>query len=246
MLEAGLTVIQTCSTAKRRYPSYPFDRVVEQLFSELENGVVDDEIKIFLDLGEGSKDVLDFLEDSDTEHSSVQPDQWKNDIRTGLEDVSPEIIRPLVDLVDRMDEALWERRHLHEFSWEEFERLVADVFESEGYETRVTQSSSDKGIDIWARSENERIAIQVKQYSGSNTVGRPTLQKIASTIATGDADRAIVATSNEFANTAKNYADDFGPKMQLIDGTELIEILSESEINPPLLEEQSRTEFEDL
>jgi len=34
--------------------------------------------------------------------------------------------------------------------------------------------------------------------------------------------------------------------MQLIDGTELIEILSESEINPPLLEEQSRTEFEDL
>jgi len=148
VLEAGLTVIQTCSTAKRRYPSYPFDRVVEQLFSELENGAVDDEIKIFLELGEGAEDVLDFLEDSDTEHPSVQPDQWKNDIRTGLENVSPEIIRPLVNLVDRMDEALWERRHLHEFSWEEFERLVADVFESKGYETRVTQSSSDKGIDI--------------------------------------------------------------------------------------------------
>jgi restriction endonuclease Mrr len=91
-----------------------------------------------------------------------------------------------------------------------------------------------EGVDVWADRRGDRIAIQVKQRGRSNKIGRPPLQKIASTIPKGDADRVIVVTNSDFGQTARDYADEFGPTMDLIDGAELIQILTESDLPPPV------------
>jgi HJR/Mrr/RecB family endonuclease len=128
--------------------------------------------------------------------------------------------------------------HLHVFSPEQFEYLVGTLYDDMGYEAAVTQKSSDAGVDVWAQRNGERVAIQVKQNSEGNTVGRPVLQKISSTIAKGDADQAVVVTSSTFADTAETYARDFGTNMELIDGDKLVRMLSESNVPPPVAEAQ--------
>jgi tetratricopeptide (TPR) repeat protein len=233
-LERTLDVVETAVESHQRYPSYPFDRVVEYVCAELENETPNRETSELITLVENATDVLDFLANLDITHPSVQPDEWQEHIHTGLENVSPEHVRPLASLVDRMGETPWERRHLYHFSWEEFEHLVASIFESQGYDTTVTQATKDEGVDIWARSGGDRIAIQVKQHDTSNRVGRPTLQQLSSTIAKNDADQVIIVTSGEFTETARDYAADFGEEMRLIDGTELIQLLTESDHPPPV------------
>ncbi|KAB1196583.1 MULTISPECIES: restriction endonuclease [Haloferax] len=235
-LAATLEVVETACDAHRRYPSYPFGQVVAHICAELETGTFDDELDELVELIESATNVIEFLDRVDTEHPSIQPDVWRENIHTGLKSVSPELVRPVASLVDRMGENLWERRHLYLFSWEEFEQVVAAAFESKGYETRVTPSTLDEGVDIWAYHQGDRIAFQVKQFDTSNRVGRPTLQKLASTIAKGDADRAIVVTSSNFTQTAQKYVDEFGRKMRLVDGTELVQMLTESDYPPPLTE----------
>ena len=53
-----------------------------------------------------------------------------------------------------------------------------------------------------------------------------------STLATGEATKVAVVTSSTFSSTADEYATQFGPRMELIDGDALIAVLSESSIPP--------------
>jgi restriction system protein len=127
----------------------------------------------------------------------------------------------------------WERDGLYQYDWQEFEGLVGTLFKAEGYDVKVTQGTQDFGVDVYAEKGNSTIAIQVKQFSEGNRVGREPLQKLASTLAMGSADEVIVVTSSSFAKTAKDYARDFGSEMHLIDGSDLIDRLINAEVPPP-------------
>jgi len=233
-LEEILNAVEAALDAHRQHPSHPFDRVVDYMYAELNAERFDEDTAALLQLIENAVAVLEFLNRVDAEHPSVQPAEWKESVDTGLKTVSPELVEPVAALVDRMSETYWERHHLYQFEWEEFERLVALVFESNGYETRATQATRDGGVDIWAQQRGDRVAIEVKQFDTGNLVGRPVLQKLASHIATGDADQVIVVTSSDFTDTARQYAKDFDQKMRLIDGTQLAQMLTESDQPPPL------------
>jgi len=43
-----------------------------------------------------------------------------------------------------------------------------------------------------------------------------------------------VITTSSFARTAEDYANEFGPDIELIDGDELIEMLNNSPLPPPV------------
>lgn len=232
--EKILEVIETALDAHRQYPSHPFDQVIKHSYAELQAKRFDEDTAALLQLIENAVAVLDFLSRVDAAHPSVQPVEWTESVDTGLKTVSPEFVEPVASLVDRMSETYWERHHLYQFEWEEFEQLVALVFESNGYETRATQATRDGGVDIWAEYRGRRVAIEVKQFDTENLIGRPVLQKLASHIATGDADQVIVVTSSDFTDTARQYAKDNEPMMRLIDGTQLAQMLTESDQPPPL------------
>lgn len=177
--------------------------------------------------------ITEFIDRVDHTHPTVEADAWTIAMQSAVRERSPTTLRPIVETIDQIGNRVWERSHLFDVDWKIFEELVGALYREQGYNIMVTQGTNDEGVDVWAQRGDERLAIQVKQYSNDSVVGRPDLQQIASTIAKGDATRAVVVTSSTFAHTAETYAADFGQAMTIIDGDELLRKFSESDIVPP-------------
>lgn len=109
----------------------------------------------------------------------------------------------------------------------EFEALVAKVWNLEGYETTVTDSSNDVGVDVIAERPgpvSQTVAIQVKRYSEGTKVGRPEVQQYAS-LRTQDPDVNTVAivTTSSFTDGAKAWA--YENDLGIFDGDDLADLI---------------------
>jgi len=224
---------------KREYPNQSWNQIeahIKKNITETDSGTsgtIQTYNKIIIDSGE----ILEYIETVGESHPSIRPTEWRETVDSALEEMSPDILKPVISEIEQLKNGLWKREHLYQMSWQEFEHLVGSFYESLGYTTEVTQGTSDMGVDVWAEEDGVRRAIQVKQFDQQNTVGREPLQKTVSAIAKGDADEAVVVTSSRFARTAKEYAADFGPGLELVSGKKLIEKLSLSDVPPPTSED---------
>jgi hypothetical protein len=90
-------------------------------------------------------------------------------------------------------------------SGKEFEQFIAVLFSKMGYETEVTKSSGDQGIDVIASKGGDKIGIQAKCYSG--TVGNSAIQETVAGRNYYHLDKAIVVTNAGFTNSAKELAE---------------------------------------
>jgi len=229
-----LSIGSQIASIQEEYPVYPFEEIFDTLTTEVENGLKSTEkIGSISETINHSSFILNYLDIVETDHPSIEAEHWRNAVRTALQEQYPDQLTPIKRQIERLKSSRWEREELDSLNWEEFESIVGVLFEERGFDTETTRGSIDLGVDVWAESNDERIAIQAKHYAAGNTVGRETLQKLTSTLAKGDADRAVVVTSSSFANTAVRYADDFGTDLELIDGDEFLRELSELEIPPP-------------
>ena len=100
----------------------------------------------------------------------------------------------------------------------EFERLVAKLFEKKGYKTTVTQERGDFGVDVLAEAGGDKIAIQVKHWQAS--VGGPDVHKTLGSMLTFGATRAMVVTSSDFTNQAREIQRRGAP-VELWNGSKL-------------------------
>jgi hypothetical protein len=110
-----------------------------------------------------------------------------------------------------------------------FEHLVGDLWSELGYQTAVTQSSKDKGVDVVARQSTpveQTVVIQAKRYGPSTKVGREEVQQYASLHRQEpEADLVVVVTTGEFTGPARDASPELDVK--LVDGDRLVEILLE-------------------
>ncbi|MXV61812.1 hypothetical protein GS429_06980 [Natronorubrum sp. JWXQ-INN-674] len=216
----------------------PFDALETDITASFEAASDDsaEELENYLDdveeIHQNATSVLNFLDRVDHSHPSVDEPAWRDAVEMALTECYPNVLRPIASDIAAMEEGCWERDDLATYTWDEFESLVGSYYRNKGYDVEVTQVSHDGGVDVWATNKNETVAIQVKQYNGGNRVGRPTLQRLVSVIAKGDADRVVVVTSAEFTDSAVEYANEFGEGLDLIDGTDLVDRLSRSELLP--------------
>lgn len=88
----------------------------------------------------------------------------------------------------------------------EFEHFAADMFEALGYNSRVTQKSSDFGVDVIARTFLFNVGIQCKHLS-DGVVGVEAVQEIVAGKTFYDLDKAVVITNKYFTNQAKMLAN---------------------------------------
>lgn len=184
---------------------------------------------------ESARQSLD-LNHSDITHEEIT--QW---IQSALSEASVETINKVETAVNNLKAGIWKPKHLHEYTPTQFEHLVADLYADQGYRTTVTQQSNDAGIDVMAHGGSETIAIQVKQYSPGNRVGRPTVQQTAGVRSQIGATKAIIVTSSDFTQTAKDASRQYGGTIELINGTELTRRLSRSSLTPPTGVRSNRT-----
>jgi hypothetical protein len=231
-----LQTIEICREYLNKYPNLPFESFINKIEKTIDSQEIENTEKIeqWNQIAVESRDILSFLSDVDTTHSSVDADEWMNQIELALEEEYPNVLHPIHKQVENMDGSLWEHSYFSSYSWQEFEDLIGGMYNSMGYRTEVTSDTADMGVDVWAYDDGDDIAIQAKKYQEDNRVGRETLQKLASTLAKGDANHAVVITTSSFTRTAEDYAEEFGSDIEIIDGNELIDMLNRSPLPPPV------------
>lgn len=126
---------------------------------------------------------------------------------------------------------------LQNFQPDEFEAFVASLWSEMGWDTEITQSSRDKGVDIIATKSgiyDKKVVIQAKCYSDGNKIGRPDIQQYSTLQQqVSGADSVIVVTSSGFTNEALSLAEELNVKT--VSGNELsqsaIQNLSKEQLN---------------
>lgn len=134
----------------------------------------------------------------------------------------------------QMRQELAERllRQTKETSWEFFETLVVKLLVAMGYGGTIkdagqsTQKTADEGIDGIIKQDRlglDIIYLQAKRWE--NVVGRPEIQKFVGALHGQRAKKGIFITTSRFSSEATEYACHVDPKVVLIDGKELAQLM---------------------
>lgn len=115
---------------------------------------------------------------------------------------------------------------------QEFEELIANLYEKMGYQVRITPQSRDQGIDVYAKrlteSGTESLAIQCKHYF-KGVVGVECARSLYGVIqGQVNITKGILATSGEFSKECKDFAK--GKRLELFNGTYICGLLQKYNI----------------
>ncbi len=114
-----------------------------------------------------------------------------------------------------------EFRDVDQLSPGDFELFVRDLFEAAGWSdlhvTKVGQEfrHGDGGVDIFARREGRRFAIEVKHRTGDNTVGVDALNQLVTGARLASVKQMILVTNSYFTSEVRVRALQLG--VELID-----------------------------
>jgi restriction system protein len=119
--------------------------------------------------------------------------------------------------------------NLASMHWEDFEHLVRQLFEKEfasrGGEVKVTQASSDGGVDAIAFDPDPitggKIVIQAKRYT--KTVGVSAVRDLYGTVLSEGASKGILITTADFGPDAHKFAA--GKPISLLSGANMLHLL---------------------
>lgn len=129
------------------------------------------------------------------------------------------------DVTTQLDEGV----NLASMSWEDFEHLIRELFQSEfsvsGGEVKVTQASRDGGVDAVAFDPDPirggKIVIQAKRYT--NTVGVGAVRDLYGTVMNEGANKGILVTTSDFGPDSYAFAN--GKPLVLLNGSNLLHML---------------------
>lgn len=114
-----------------------------------------------------------------------------------------------------------------------FEQLVVDLLLKMGYggsrteSGHTTQRSGDDGIDGTIYEDRlglDIIYLQAKRWT-ENTIGRPEIQKFVGALQGQRARKGIFITTSQFSREAVDYVSRIEPRVVLIDGKRLAELM---------------------
>jgi Holliday junction resolvasome RuvABC ATP-dependent DNA helicase subunit len=101
-----------------------------------------------------------------------------------------------------------------------FEEFSVSLFREMGYAVEITSGTSDSGIDLLLRKNNQLIAVQCKRWSGP--VGEPVVRDFYSALMSSGAQSGYVVTTSTFTSHAYSFAQ--GKPIQLVDLEALIDL----------------------
>jgi restriction system protein len=113
-----------------------------------------------------------------------------------------------------------------------FERLVVDVMVAMGYGGSRADAGKqiggvgDEGIDGIIKEDKlglDLVYLQAKRWQG--TVGRPEVQKFVGALHGKRAKKGVFLSTGKFSEDAKHYVETIDPKVILIDGLMLAELM---------------------
>ena len=125
---------------------------------------------------------------------------------------------------------------IRENSWQFFEDLVIDLMIKMGYggsRNKAGESikrTNDEGIDGIINEDKlglDVIYLQAKMWKEETSIGRPEIQKFVCALHGQRAKKGVFITTSSFAKTAVDYVKSIDPKVILIDGETLTNLMIE-------------------
>src|SRR3989454_8341534 len=109
-------------------------------------------------------------------------------------------------------------------SWQEFERLLGEVYRRQGYEVRQRGGPvSDGGADLELHKGDEKLLVQAKHWK-TWVVRLPQVRELWGAVADEHADGAIFVTSGSFTEDARRWTA--GKNLTVVDGHELAKTIA--------------------
>jgi restriction system protein len=160
----------------------------------------------------------------------------KGIVTPSLQNISP--IRPIF-ILNKEDDRVVESKNINDhldaeanlaaMPWEDFEHLVAQLFEWEfsknNVEVRVTRASRDRGVDAILFDPDPlrggKYVIQAKRYT--RTVDVSAVRDLYGTVMNEGANRGILITTASYGPDAYEFAKD--KPLSLVDGPNLLQML---------------------
>jgi restriction system protein len=167
---------------------------------------------------------------------------------TGTQGNSAETLTPTSDQTpeERIEDSYRELRsalaeelleRIHDQSSEFFEQLVLDVLHAIGYGGRREGAaerlgkSGDEGVDGMIREDRlglDTVYVQAKKWTGN--VGRPEIQKFVGALQGQNATKGVFIATSSFSPDAVEYAGKVTPRIILVDGQELAQLMIENDV----------------
>lgn len=93
------------------------------------------------------------------------------------------------------------RATLDELNWRQFEILISELLESDGYDIKLMSGTKDGGVDIVAVKDLGELGMfktlwQAKKYSASRKIGISTIRELADVRNEFKASKAFIVTSS--------------------------------------------------
>lgn len=137
--------------------------------------------------------------------------------------------------------------NLAAMDWSDFEHLIRELFEKEfasrGGEVKITQASSDGGVDAVAFDPDPitggKIVIQAKRYT--KTVGVSAVRDLYGTIQHEGASRGILISTADYGPDAHQFAS--GKPISLFSGSHLLHLLEKHGYNAKIDLQAARKEL---
>ncbi len=101
-----------------------------------------------------------------------------------------------------------------------FEEFIVSLFREMGYAVEITSGTTDSGIDLLLRKNNQLIAVQCKRWSAP--VGEPVVRDFYSALMSSGAQSGYVVTTSTFTSHAYSFAQ--GKPIQLVDLEALVDL----------------------
>ncbi|MCH5296700.1 MAG: restriction endonuclease [Ruminococcus sp.] len=120
------------------------------------------------------------------------------------------------------------------FSPHEFERMVCELLDKEGYNVKLTKQTRDGGKDIIVVQKSILgefcIYVECKKYDKTHPVSVKFVRELYGTVMADDATAGMIMTTSYFTKDAKEYTKKIKHRMALKDYNDLIQEINKIKI----------------
>lgn len=119
---------------------------------------------------------------------------------------------------------------LDSLSWRDFERLVAELLERDGYKVELMQGTKDGGVDVVGYKDaglsgTFKVLMQAKKYSLHRKVGLSLVRELADTVSELNASKGVLITTSYLTAGALDRIQLQQYKLGKVDRDDLASIL---------------------
>jgi len=135
------------------------------------------------------------------------------------------INRTLLDIVRN------DLEYIHKMKSRQFEEFVAELFEKQGYNVKLTPQTRDGGKDLFILEDRTLgkflYYLECKKLAPHRPVGVRMVRELYGTVMRDRATAGILVTSSYFSDPSKDFTEAISNQMSLIDYNKLCNIIKD-------------------